>query len=176
MLGRENVSHQSLHALAQRDFSKAELFGKLANTCADLGSKDVKDSGLLTQIVAGDSMQYEKKFLDPFSGPATARLLFSANKMPPIHDTSKAMADRIILIEFPVRFEEGDQDKTLIHKLTTEKEIEGILVKYAIPGLQSLLRAGQFNIPQSSRQLSKEYRRRSPVPPASRVGELAIRG
>jgi len=122
MLGRENVSHQSLHSLAQRDFSKAELFGKLANTCADLESKDVKDSGLLKQIVAGDSMQYEKKFLDPFSGPATARLLFSANKMPPIHDTSKAMADRIILIEFPRRIEERDQDKTLIHKLTTEQD------------------------------------------------------
>ena len=159
MLGRENVSHQSLHALAQRDFSKAELFGKLANTCADLESKDVKDSGLLKQIVAGDSMQYEKKFLDPFSGPATARLLFSANTMPPIHDTSKAMADRIILIEFPRRFEEGAQDKTLIHKLTTKEEIEGILVRYAIPGLQTLLGAGQFDIPKRSRQLLKEYRR-----------------
>jgi len=120
----------------------------------------VKDSGLLKQIVAGDSMQYEKKFKDPFRGPATARLLFSANEMPAIHDPSKAMADRIILIEFPRRFEEGDQDKMLLQKLTTEQEIEGIIVRYALPGLQSLLRAGQFDISTRSRQLLDEYRRR----------------
>ena len=172
MLGRENVSHQSLHDLAQRNFSKAELFGKLANTCADLESKDVKDSGLLKQIVAGDSMQYEKKFLDPFSGPATARLLFSANKMPPIHDTSQAMADRPVLIDFPVRIEEDDQDKTLIHKLTTEDEIEGIIVRYAIPGLQALLRAGKFNIPHKSLQLLEEYRRRCDLLPYDHFTEF----
>jgi len=77
MLGRQNVSHQSLHAIAQERFSKAELFGKLVNTYADLEGRDVKNSGLLKQVVSGDSMQYEKKFKDPFPGPATARLLFS---------------------------------------------------------------------------------------------------
>ena len=88
ILGPQNISHQSLHDLAQGRFSKAELFGKLANTCADIESRDVKNSGVLKQLVSGDSMQYERKYRDPFHGPATARLLFSANKMPPIQDTS----------------------------------------------------------------------------------------
>ncbi len=158
MLGNQNVSHQSLHELAQGRFSKAELFGKLANTCADLESKDVKSSGLLKQIVAGDSMQYERKFKDPFSGPATARLLFSANKMPLIDDTSEAMSDRLILMEFPHRFEESEQDKELIHKLTAEAEMEGIIAGYALPGLISLLESGQFAIPEKSRQLQQQYR------------------
>ena len=157
MLGSQNVSHQSLHALAQGRFSKAELFGKLANTCADLEGKDVKSSGLLKQIVSGDSMQYEKKFKDPFSGPATARLLFSANKMPRIDDTSKAVFDRLILMEFPQRFEESEQDKTLVGKLTAEAEVEGILARWALPGLMSLLESGRFVIPERSRQLQQQY-------------------
>jgi len=157
MLGSQNVSHQTLHALAQGRFSNAELFGKLANTCADLEGKDVKSSGLLKQIVAGDSMQYEKKFKDPFSGPATARLLFSANKMPRIDDTSKAVFDRLILMEFPQRFEESEQDKTLVGKLTAEAEVEGILARWALPGLMSLLESGRFVIPERSRQLLQQY-------------------
>lgn len=160
MVGRENVSHQSLHALTKGTFSMAAMYGKLVNTCADLEDQDVKNSGLLKQIVSGDSMQYEKKFLDPFSGPATARLLFSANRMPAIKDPSKAMADRLILIDWPVRIEEGEQDKMLLHKLTTGQELEGIIARYAIPGLQSLLRAGQFEIPPDSLRLLNEYRRR----------------
>lgn len=161
MLGHGNVSHQSLHDLASGRFAKAELFGKLVNTCADIESRDVKNSGVLKQLVAGDSMQYERKYRDPFHGPATARLVFSANRMPVIHDTSKAMTDRLTLLDFPCRFEESEQDKDLIHKLTTKEEIEGILVNWAIPGLQSLLASKQFEIPERSHQLLKEYRRQS---------------
>jgi len=82
MLGRENVSNQSLHQLAQSRFSAAEVYGKLANTYADLENEDIKSAGLLKQIVSGDSLQFEKKFKDPFSGPVTARLLFSTNTVP----------------------------------------------------------------------------------------------
>ena len=158
MLGRQNVSHQSLHAIAQDRFSRAELFGKLANPYADLESQDVRNTGILKQIVAGDPLQYEKKFKDPFSGPATARLLFSANEMPVIHDTSEAMTDRLILIDFPRRFEESEQDKELIHKLTTEAEVEGIIARFALPGLIGLLKSEQFAIPETSRRLQQQYR------------------
>ena len=161
ILGPQNVSHQSLHDLASGRFAKAELFGKLANTNADIESRDVKNSGVLKQLVAGDSMQYEKKYRDPFGGPATARLLFSANKMPVIRDTSEAIFDRLVLLDFPYRFEENEQDKSLLPKLTVEGEIEGILVNWAIPGLLSLLESKQFEIPERSDKLLKEYRRRS---------------
>jgi putative DNA primase/helicase len=80
MLGTQNVSHQSLHDLASGRFTKAELFGKLANSNADIESRDVKNSGVLKQLVAGDSIQFERKYRDPFSGPSTARLLFSAKQ------------------------------------------------------------------------------------------------
>ena len=95
MLGSDNCCHQSLHYLAKNRFAPAALFGKLVNTYADLDSEDVEKTGLLKQIVSGDSIDYEKKFKQPFSGPVTARLVFSANRMPVIKDSSKAMTDRI---------------------------------------------------------------------------------
>jgi len=159
MLGHHNVSHHSLQDLANNRFATFDLFGKLANTYADLDDCDVKSAGKLKQIVSGDSMFYEQKHQTPFSGPVTARLVFSANKMPIIRDTSNAIRDRLILLDFPNRFEEEKQDRDLIHKLTTESEIEGIIATWAIPGLTNLLESGQFNIPERSYQLLAEYQR-----------------
>jgi putative DNA primase/helicase len=161
MLGRDNVSHQSLHQLAESRFASAELHGKLCNSYADLDSGDVRSTGLLKQIVAGDSMQFEKKFRDPFSAPVTARLLFSANKIPIIKEESEAIQDRLIIVEFPRRFEEGQQDRNLIGRLTTEAEIEGIIVRWAVPGLASLLKSGRFDIPTRSEELQNDYRKQS---------------
>ncbi len=159
LLGRKNVTQQSLHSLGQNRFAAFDLFGKLANTYADLEDHDVTKIGLLKQIVAGDTILYEKKFKDPFSAAVTARLVFSANRMPRIADESEAISDRIILVDFPYRFEEGQQDKQLIHKLTAEEEIEGILAKWAIPGLKKLLSKGQFDIPRRGQELLQVYRR-----------------
>jgi len=159
MLGAENVSHQSLHALGDNRFASFELFGKLANIYADLEDYDVRKTGFLKQITAGDTISYERKFKDPFSAPVTARLVFSANRMPRIADESEAISDRIILVDFPYRFEEAQQDKKLIYKLTAEEEIEGILAKWAIPGLKKLLSKGQFDIPRRGQELLQVYRR-----------------
>lgn len=153
MLGRANVSNQSLHLLAQNRFAAFELFGKLANTYADLDDAEVSRTGLLKQITGGDTISYERKFRSPFSAPVTARLVFSANKMPHIPDDSKAISDRLIMVEFPNRFEEAQQDKRLIDKLTTEEELEGILARWAVPGLHELLSNGQFDIPIRSWEL-----------------------
>ncbi len=158
LLGRKNVTQQSLHSLGQNRFAAFDLFGKLANTYADLEDHDVTKIGLLKQIVAGDTILYERKFKDPFSAAVTARLVFSANRMPRIADESKAISDRIILLDFPYRFEEAQQDKQLSYKLTAEEEIEGILAKWAIPGLKKLLSNGEFHIPERSRGLLRKYR------------------
>ena len=158
MLGHDNVSHQSLHYLADNSFAAFSLFGKLANTYADLDDEDVKKAGLIKQIVAGDTIMYEQKFKDSFSGPVTARLLFSANTMPTIKDTSEAINDRLVLIDFPNRFVGEQDDQNLKDKLTTPQEMAGILTQWAIPGLLSLLEEGQFHITERSQALLRECR------------------
>lgn len=163
MLGPRNVSNQSLHALSSNRFSLSALHGKLTNTHADLDSLDVSQTGLLKQIVAGDTVSYEKKHRDPFSGPVSARLLFSANDMPTIKDTSRAVIDRLIMQEFPYRFEgkkQRDKDE-LLAELTDENEIEGIIAQYAVPGLLRLMDTGRFSLTERNRQLVETYRRDS---------------
>ena len=110
--------------LEKNRFASAELHGKLLNAYADIDSSEVRNLGRLKQLVAGDSLQHERKYQDPFSSRTTARLLFSANTLPLMRDETNAMFDRLIPLEFPYRFEEKEQDKDLIHKLTTDEEIE----------------------------------------------------
>jgi P4 family phage/plasmid primase-like protien len=161
MLGRKNVSHQSLHRIAENRFASAELYGKLANTYADLDSGDIKSTGLLKQIVAGDALDFEHKFKNPFSAPVTARLLFSANTIPAIREESKAIEDRLIILEFPNRFEASQQVKGLVDMLTKRNEMEGIITQWALPGLQSLLEKGEFDIPNRSKELQANYRKQT---------------
>ncbi len=156
LLGCANVSHESMHSLTESRFSPFELFGKLANTFADLDDADVKKLGMLKQIAAGDTIRYEQKFQDPFSGPVTARLVFSANTLPRMPDDSDAIADRLMLLRFPNRFDGDNADKHLIDKLTTNEEREGILATWAVPGLLDLLETGCFTRPRASVELLDE--------------------
>jgi len=78
-----------------------------------------------------------------------------------IRDESEAIQDRLILIEFPFRFEGKKQDENLINKLTTEEEIEGMIAQWALPGLASLLKEGGFDIPSRTSELLKDYKKTS---------------
>ena len=67
LLGSENISHVSLQDLGGDRFASAGLYGKLANTFADLKSDKLKHSGPFKMLVSGDSLRAQKKFKNPFS-------------------------------------------------------------------------------------------------------------
>ena len=99
-LGAENVSHVSLKDMNEDRFAKAELFGKMANTCGDLESHKILDISAFKQLASGDTVRAQEKNRNPFYFRNHAKLIFSSNPIPEVVDGGYAWFKRIIPVPF----------------------------------------------------------------------------
>jgi putative DNA primase/helicase len=154
----KNVSHVSLHDLAQHKFKQAELDGKLANVFADLGNKKISPDhwGTVKALISRDSMTVERKNRDPFDMRPYAKLVFSCNEIPELPDNTYATWRRLILLEFENVFTEN-RDTNLIDKLTTESELSGLL-NMALYNLKDLIRNNEFSYTKDIETVRKMYK------------------
>jgi P4 family phage/plasmid primase-like protien len=159
-LGPTNVSGVSLHRLGADRFAGAQLYGKLANICADLPSGHLKDTAIFKSITGGDSLPVEEKFRPSFDYIPFARLLFSANRPPNTCDPSEAFFDRWIVLPFEGKFRgrKGEVPRsTLDRRLGEPGELSGLLNKAldALPGVRSR----GITATESTRAALGEFRR-----------------
>lgn len=102
LLGTQNVASATLQDLGDNDkrFVTATLYQKEANIFADLDKSFIKNTGKLKSLVGGDSQFAEFKMQDAFSFISYAKLIFSANELPPINDFSVGMRRRLRVVPF----------------------------------------------------------------------------
>ena len=104
-----------------------------------------------------------------------AKMIFTANELPPINTLTDAFWLRWVIIEFPFQFlpkkeidnlpiekREGVflQDPLIIEKLTNYKELEGILV-WSLEGLSRLLKNNDFSNKETAKENHLIWLRRS---------------
>ena len=169
-LGAENVSTVALQDLEENRFRVAELYGKLANIFADLDDRALNSSSVFKTLVTGDRITAERKFAQPFSFCPYARLVFSANTLPPSKDRTYAFYRRWLIIPFERTFEGKEADKELRAKL--RNEFPGILNR-ALRGLKRLFSEGKFTEPQAVEVALEEYQRENDTV-ASFVAEFVV--
>lgn len=160
LLGSDNCSAIPLHQLESNRFAASNLHGKLANLFADLSSRALQETAMFKMLTGEDLIPAEKKFKDGFSFDNYAKLIFSCNQIPRSPDDSDAFFRRWVIIVFPNQFLEQGADKMLVQKLTTPKEMSGIL-NFAIKGLKRLLENGDFSYSKSIQVVREEYIRKS---------------
>jgi P4 family phage/plasmid primase-like protien len=156
LLGAENVSNVALHDLEENRFRVAELFGKLANIFADLDARALRSSSMFKTLVTGDPITAERKFGQPFTFSNYARLLFSANRLPPSSDRTHAFYRRWLIVPFEQTFTGKAADKKLRAKL--QAELSGILNR-ALAGLHRLFEQDAFTEPQAVKDALAAYQR-----------------
>ena len=156
LLGSENISHVSLQDLGGDRFASAGLYGKLANTFADLKSDKLKHSGPFKMLVSGDSLRAQKKFKNPFEFQSYVKLIFSANEIPESDDKSFAYFRRWIILFFEKVFEGKNNDTKLIEKLTTPEEMSGLL-NLALIALKQLIKDNEFIHTDDIATVEREY-------------------
>jgi len=156
LLGKENVSGIALQELSHNRFAGSRLYGKHANLHPDLSDKGLKDPGKFKMATGGDPINAEKKFRDGFDFYSYAKLIYSANKLPEVTDTTGAFFRRWIIINFPNIFDDDTADKNLIDKLTTPEELSGLL-KNSVLALQHLLGDGKFMKSPTTDELEERY-------------------
>jgi len=145
LLGRENCVALTLTQIEKDRFSKARLYQKLANLCGDLSYEELELLGTIKRLTGEDSVSAEKKGEDGFDFDNYAKAVFLANRIPKIEEDTGGVWRRIVLLNFPHKFEKGklcpvcniehEVDKDLLEKLLTE--LPGIL-NWAIAGYKLL--------------------------------------
>jgi len=158
LLGRHNVSNIPLQEIVHHKFKRADLYGKLANTFADLDHAALRSTAYFKALVSGDTIDAERKYGQPFSFRPFARLFFSANRMPVASDASFAYHRRWIILPFPNRFEGKRCDPDLLERLTAPSELSYLLNR-AVAGLRRLWESGEFTAPPSVVAALSAYRR-----------------
>ncbi len=147
-IGKKNISGVSLQKLSSDKFSGAHLYNKHANIYDDLSVTDVADTGSFKIATGGGYISGEYKFGDQFQFINFAKLTFATNKIPmtKLNDDDIAYYKRWIVLMFENIFDDNNKktDKYLIDKLTTEKELSGLL-NWSLVGLKRLLKNSKFS-------------------------------
>lgn len=171
LVGIDNCSEVSIDDLSNNEFSKVSLHKKLVNISGDIGKNAITNSNILKSMSGGDLQEANRKFLETIKFTNYAKLIFGLNELPRTYDRSDAFYDRIILINYPMKFvDEKDIDKeneniklrnpNIIKNITTDKELSGLL-NWAIEGFKRLEKQGFFSYNKSTNQIKKMYIRKS---------------
>lgn len=154
--GPENVSEVDLYRLVANRFAAAELYTRLANLAPDVGSDELRRTGVFKALTGNDTIFAEKKHQHPFSFRNYAKLSFSTNKLPLTPDMSRAFFRRWLIINCPNIFTGDNCDPTIIDKLTTPEELSGLL-NWALEGRQRLIQNGRFTKNQTAEEIQELY-------------------
>lgn len=155
-LGKDNIANVSLQSICNNRFASSHLQGKLANIYADLPDKALRYTGTFKMLTGGDTIQGERKWHDAFEFVNHAKLLFSTNKIPETGDDTLAFFRRWIIISCPNTFIGEKRDPNILEKLTTEKELTGLL-NWALEGLTRLQEKGGFSDNKTMNERREQY-------------------
>ena len=154
-LGNANIRHASLEEVSDDKFAAADLYGKLANICADIEQGKIKETSTFKRLTSGDITRAQKKHQASFDFANHAKLIFSSNFLPQSNDNTYAWYKRLIPLLFLKTFDE-DKDVFLLEKLINEEELSGLL-NLAIIGLRQLTKEGRFNRIEDVRNAARIY-------------------
>lgn len=157
VLGKSYISGESLQNLETDKYRVANLYGKRLNAFPDLKDTPLQTNEVFNTLTGNDlELVGERKYQHAFSFKPTAKLLFSANKIPFAYSDNYAYYRRWILIEFPHTFEKEEIDEKLLEKLTTQEEISGF-INLILAGLKRLLDNRKFSYDVGVDEIEKQY-------------------
>ena len=159
-LGPDNVSSVTLQDLDGNRFAGASLYGKRANLCADLPSKDLHKTGMFKALTGGDRVRAENKGMQAFHFENQAKLFFSMNQVPMTDDDSDAFYRRWVLIDFPNKFEGANLNLNKLQEITKKTELAGLFNK-CLKIVPQLLERKGFSNAGSTQATREKYIRMS---------------
>ena len=153
MLGRQNVSGESLDALSENRFSAVNLYGKIANIAGDIDATYQESTARFKSITGDDFIAAERKYGDRFAFKPWAVNVFSANKIPGSADVSRGYLRRWVVVNMPNIPEV--EDPTLAARIIAN-ELPGIAAK-GIPALRALMERAKFDIKGDAARGKEEF-------------------
>jgi putative DNA primase/helicase len=141
MLGYENVSSIRMDMLADSRFT-GQLLDKLANIDNEI-PQDMKNyEEALKKIISGQKITVDTKFIPTYCAFPTCKLIFAANDLPHISDSSDGVFRRMLLLYFNNVVDRSKVDYDLKNKIK-QNECPGVF-NWAFEGLKRLKKNNEF--------------------------------
>jgi len=157
LVGHSNISAVTPQALDSSQFSSAQLYGKLANLVGDVDPRIFKSTEQFKQLTGGDYMMAQHKHKNPFTFRCRALMVAAFNALPRTADTTEGFFSRWVVVPFSAFFPAGKADTLLIDRLTSPRNLQGLL-RGAVGGLQQVMRRGSFAIPPSVASATERFK------------------
>lgn len=161
-IGDINTSTVSLHDLETDKFALHDLYGKLINVFPDLKSDSIYDNSTFKALTGDDGkIRAQDKMQSAYKFENVARMMFSANKLPPVPDDDmSAFFNRFMVFTFDNVFRGDKADKNIKAKITTDEELSG-LFNIVIESLKTVLKNNAFTYNKSISEIENIYRMHS---------------
>jgi putative DNA primase/helicase len=158
LIGERNTAAVPLHAFVNDRFAPADLYGKLVNIVGEIPAVYIEDTSKIKELAGEDLIRAERKNGQPFQFEFWGKSIFSANSLPSSADSSTGWTRRWEIIDFPNT--PAKPDRGLKARLTSERELRGILVK-AVLSLRALMDRGEFVRGEAATAIHHEFAKRS---------------
>ena len=100
IFGRTNVSSVMLQDFFEDKFASSQLYGKILNVAGDISDATLASSSVFKVLTGDDSISAQFKGKDRFEFFNRAKMIFSANKLPPTKDRTPGFYRRWVICEF----------------------------------------------------------------------------
>lgn len=155
--GNENIMSLDLKDLGGR-FATTLMKDKIFNLGDDISSNYIDETDILKKVVTGENMFVKEKGKQGKSESYNITLIFTANKIPRVKDSTGAVLRRAMILMFTNDFSVGspERDDRILEKIRGTEEKEGLL-RLAIEGLKRLSERGYFEENEEIRKNLMEF-------------------
>jgi len=155
-LNTATVSAASLQTLVDNRFGTNSLYGKLANIAGDIPDMALSNTAIFKGLTGDDRIRAEEKGKPAYDFWNRAKLLFSANALPPTKDKSGGYFRRWVLVDFNRPMVKNPNPR-LAAELLAEKA--GIF-NWMLAGAKRLNEKG-FTYTEDPEEMARKYIERS---------------
>lgn len=139
-------------------FALAQLPGKTLAISAEQPSRFVKCSHVLNSLISGESLIWERKFVDPVTIRPTVKLVWAMNELPRIDSSGVGLFRRVV----PVPWRKVETPDPAVKEAV--KTSGQAIFNWAYEGLKRLNARGRFEIPEGLISERETYRTQNDVP------------
>lgn len=144
--------------IERSQFALSQLPGKTLAISTEQPSRFVKCSHVLNSLISGESLTWERKFIDPVTIRPMVKLVWAMNELPRIDSSGVGLFRRVI----PVPWRKVEHPDPGVKEAV--KESGQAIFNWAYEGLKRLLARGKFEIPAGLITERETYRIQNDVP------------
>lgn len=144
--------------IERSQFALAQIPGKTLAISTEQPSRFVRCSHVLNSLISGESLIWERKFVDPVTIRPMVKLVWAMNELPRIDSSGIGLFRRVVPVPWK-KVEKPDPSVKEAVKMSGQA-----IFNWAYEGLRRLNARGRFEIPEGLISERETYRTQNDVP------------